>query len=1105
MKKTLLILASVCLFIFNIEMVNAACIPIEIKSEADFAKRTTGVSTSNLTYGNVFKNPSAWGYNAADEYQMNYLRLVSAELGSVPVYCRKPGISANVTSANQTFCVNDELLTSGSAEKKAYDAGMINILENGYQGDASSSSSITDRIDYISTQLATRAYEILWLNQNSNKNGDHIEYQIYKAHLTYINDVILSDDTIQTKLKNLEEIVEPSNNNLRQSEFSKSSRTNDSGDIVSFGKWEYNGKDYTATINSKVKSLVKNGLDAAYKQATEGNASISWNVPTEKESATENSFTKTITYKIDIKNFKNNNPFVKVILDTKNVSSEVSVKLYVNSKKTGNKDVEIANNQDLLAYVDNGTGSVYVKVVFSTNVADYCDKIYYKLSLNYYDETIDSVVYSIEEKTCVDNAQNCQPLYVLYQTNTDVTKVISTVAGNSNLKDDNKNDEWTPVDICENDCLSIMKACNKNGTGSYACQVYKDKYNETCTACVSKVEVPVCESGNDTTFDISEGYSYDTETNGNLKCETESASTNVLSCVLNGEDEAGNSYKSNLVENNDYCSVFCKEDYHITLPGQKEVNSGRYFTLSASISGAKTCYTTKIDYDKFESDITAASANVQSAYNTWNASKTAANLNTLKSKVSEIESIKEKYNSCSSWTMTYDYNAKVKFIYEEEYMSLLEDKNTFESNKTISNVSTSYCAGDVNDDYTCKTSTTQTVGTKTLNVFTCEYDKSKNSVSTDSCSIQAISVADAKYISQTASVSANYITPSNFYSIYPYRTIVVSSSDVENASKLENKLPVGMGTKAGVYTYVLKVEDLGEYYNTGKLGRIWGEEGSVVDKVTSDTSRKCLGTDSSLSSSYKNNSASLNNGVYVCAYKVNCPSCPVECEPDGCTWTDCPNNGCPVMCDNCIYNNNDLNTNYRPITNEDINPNDRDLGKNWEYDDSIETGLELKAYATTEEIESDGENIYSDDYDGNVVKVTMNSKMISKIRAYNEEQEDNGGYLSNSLKCYDHVGNDGITYENVYCYSTFLDELLYDNDTKQNIKITRNGQAVTRVIGKNEEETNKLRKTKTQASGYWTTWSEATAKNTWTVTTTNELAYYQTRYGSNINIGPSWK
>ena len=38
-----------------------------------------------------------------------------------------------------------------------------------------------------------------------------------------------------------------------------------------------------------------------------------------------------------------------------------------------------------------------------------------------------------------------------------------------------------------------------------------------------------------------------------------------------------------------------------------------------------------------------------------------------------------------------------------------------------------------------------------------------------------------------------------------------------------------------------------------------------------------------------------------------------------------------------------------------LNPNDRDLGVNWQYDDTtINTALELKAYATSKEIEEDG-------------------------------------------------------------------------------------------------------------------------------------------------------
>jgi len=322
--------------------------------------------------------------------------------------------------------------------------------------------------------------------------------------------------------------------------------------------------------------------------------------------------------------------------------------------------------------------------------------------------------------------------------------------------------------------------------------------------------------------------------------------------------------------------------------------------------------------------------------------------------------------------------------------------------------------------------------------------------------------------------------------------------NIENGSPLTNRLPVGLGTTQGVYNYTLIVNNLGEYYNSDKLGRVWGAKDSVVSETLKENSQcqqtGALKYETNIDGTY------FDNGVYVCAYKVNCPDCPVECEENGCYNPDCPDGNCPVECKNCIYNNNNSNINYRPITPGDLNPNDRDLGKNWQHDNSISTALEMKAYVTTEEIEENGENIYDINYESTdinddfAMEVVMDSKMISKIRAYNEQHEDDGGYLNNSLKCYDHENSeDGKTYKNIYCYSTFIDELLTDNDTKDNIKITGGTRYLT------EAE----RKAKSQWSGYWTTWSEANL-NKWTITTEHGLAYYKENYAE-IGIGPAWK
>ncbi len=92
------------------------------------------------------------------------------------------------------------------------------------------------------------------------------------------------------------------------------------------------------------------------------------------------------------------------------------------------------------------------------------------------------------------------------------------------------------------------------------------------------------------------------------------APTDVKNCIIEKEDEAGNTYKMNdgQLTDNKYCAVYCKEDYMIDLPGAKYTTSGRYFEVeNVPVHAERTCYTTNrdgtagIDIKQFVTDILA--------------------------------------------------------------------------------------------------------------------------------------------------------------------------------------------------------------------------------------------------------------------------------------------------------------------------------------------------------------------------------------------------------------------------------------------------------------------------------------------------------------------
>ncbi len=113
------------------------------------------------------------------------------------------------------------------------------------------------------------------------------------------------------------------------------------------------------------------------------------------------------------------------------------------------------------------------------------------------------------------------------------------------------------------------------------------------------------------------------------------APTDIKCCILNNKDEAGNTYQAKvpttdgktISDDNPYCSVFCKEDYEMTLPGAKYTTSGRFFELENSIVSAKrTCYTTSgtaresqeeynIGIDQFVEKINSLQESLLNAFN----------------------------------------------------------------------------------------------------------------------------------------------------------------------------------------------------------------------------------------------------------------------------------------------------------------------------------------------------------------------------------------------------------------------------------------------------------------------------------------------------------
>lgn len=665
----------------------------------------------------------------------------------------------------------------------------------------------------------------------------------------------------------------------------------------------------------------------------------------------------------------------------------------------------------------------------------------------------------------------------------------------------------------------------------------------------------------------------------------------IKTCVLDNEDDAGNTYQFTPAAggvSNDYCNVFCKEDYaQIKMnPIIKDVKCGGYFKLTSHIEGTKTCYTsgTKtdkgIDKEKFEKDIKEAVEKMVDAYNEyakWSAAaaiestKTTAtcsytgrtcldennevkencetcssgsksedtyekswswytyNYNGVKSSVASTDSygpgtpkdgtcsctldtysnrddihktnaknakenlekaiknynkILSDYNSCTTgWTTDFLFKQKLRYYYDENhgkngsnytpYYDLIatdeyKEKQylTPDGNQEVK-TTISVCTGNTDNYYNCISG---------KNVYNSESELKDSSIfksvgytvcDTTGCKVVNESVSQARFVKKEVEKKQDYVTPTAFYQIAANGKITVNGNYSGNKVQLEallNGLPISTSTVGGG-VFRLMIEDLGEFYDekegTGRLIDFNGdrEENSIA----------------------YNNGANTFDGNYTCRYESpckpkDCPNCTFECIGDSCEWKQCTGDSCDVACNGCIINLDELNIIHKTISTTNFHAANRTFGYNWITTSNLESLklLNKKAEKTISEIEEVNEMVYDKTGDDSELafSIKMTPDVINTIKEYNKKHTKDGGYINDSLTCYD-ATIDGKTYQNIYCYSDLIDELI----DKYDDAITANNRL---------ENNESKRKSETGSSGYWTLWS----------------GYV---YNESVLGGPSWK
>ena len=521
-------------------------------------------------------------------------------------------------------------------------------------------------------------------------------------------------------------------------------------------------------------------------------------------------------------------------------------------------------------------------------------------------------------------------------------------------------------------------------------------------------------------------------------------------------------------------------------------------------------------------------------------------------------------NPFGGWQMNYNFDPEMHFWYPEIYMQYFKNDTLIRSDETMEREPAEYCTGDVSKDYKeCygnggwkESLSLGAIGDTSADV----YQGESCACTLDGCKKYTYAVSNVKYIKQSQKATAKFVTPTQFYNFFPTGKIGVADSGEEfkNSEELTNGLPVALNSSNGAKDYLLWYEKLGEFYDADKLGRIWGEYNSVVGTTLLAQTNEACGENPSLRYDYTYEGEYKDEGLYVCKYDVNtcsdeqtencspekdgkcdascpedpdcfCPSCPPDVANSCAILEDesgdrhymgkrgsevsqstyesqcCPSGNCGVYCETCLYNGQDLQVDYRQITSEDVNPTDRALGRNWNWNDSIDSAIELKAYVTTKEIEEKGDEIFDIDFSNTTsssgsgdfaMQVDMDMRTMSWIRDYNRSHN---GYLDSELDCYDLEYN-GKTYKNIYCYSKFIDDIL-GSEVSGNIKI----------VG-GERPTEALRKT--NSGNYFTNWTTVgESGSSWGVSDAISMEY-TTHFGkefddsgraTDYHVGPSWK
>lgn len=390
----------------------------------------------------------------------------------------------------------------------------------------------------------------------------------------------------------------------------------------------------------------------------------------------------------------------------------------------------------------------------------------------------------------------------------------------------------------------------------------------------------------------------------------------------------------------------------------------------------------------------------------------------------QLKEMNEHMEKCYSWANDLCYGPNVEFDYNEQYNTDINYERTdSDTNPTENSKDEATYSKTVGDDYNAD-------GNGNLvdvNYLFCDTGGCNNTNPETKAEKISTLVEELYYRKiEIKEAEAKYDNKQTFQSKYPHGTLDKAPEGSEklppNYEYLGAVFPVALKTPIGVYKWRLDFDKVGQYNDkTGqctfeKLGRLNEVAAKVavngVDHIGSEIG-------------------------YVCVYVVDCPGCEYECTcpenlPDGyncekylgedgyvckITTPDCPE--CEVRCINCVFDGDDTFY-YRTVSlnyeTDDLNPNNRKLGPNWDSENNEKAKDTLYG---KDGITTLGEEAYKTaEY-----TFTITPSHMKAIRDYNR---DTGTYVAEDLT-YGEV--EGVS--NIAGYSKFLrgDSTQYSDKT----------------------------------------------------------------------------